>query len=216
MSTCSHVGHPWGPFYHPSWNFSCNIALKPLWPSRIHNQPHISWVWPSYPSELRTFPCKVANPEHSNSTTAFFQDFKGNFRWAILFSDIPKKLTCCSGNTRSSHIHCRHHFCWNKPYFPNSKLNILKLVVLNLGGVLGLSNPPLLLEPRSCSYGDGGKKLSGAKLTNQWVEKTRESDNFWKRSARGKRKLYPPGELPPCRAHTSQSSRPLAPCPNNG
>ena len=39
------------------------------------------------------------------------------------------------------------------------------LVVFHLGGVLGLSNPPLLLEPRSCSYGDGGKKLSGAKLT---------------------------------------------------
>ena len=52
-----------------------------------------------------------------------------------IFRDISKQLTCCSGNTRSSHIHCRHHFCCNKSHFLSPKLNIL-----HLGGTLGLSN----------------------------------------------------------------------------
>ena len=66
--------------------------------AKLYNRPQIPGVWPPYPSELRTFPCKVADPEHSNSTTVFLQ---GDEQLSFLQCDIstnslvaPVTLTC--------------------------------------------------------------------------------------------------------------------------
>ena len=54
--------------------------------AKLYNRPQIPGVWPPYPSELRTFPCKVADPEHSNWTTVFLQ---GNEQLNFLQCSIP-------------------------------------------------------------------------------------------------------------------------------